>query len=106
MKKNKLAFDVANNLRNLADSIEDLITALDEGEDNQTKQKSEKPKENAKNKDTKTPTLEEVRAKLAAKSQEGKQTKVKALITDLGAKKLSDVPEEKYPELLEKAEAL
>ena len=50
--------------------------------------------------------MEEVRAKLAALSQEGKQTQVKALITEFGAKKLSDIPEEKYAALLEKAEVL
>lgn len=51
-------------------------------------------------------SMEEVRAKLAALSQEGKQTQVKALITEFGAKKLSDIPEEKYAALLEKAEVL
>ena len=51
-------------------------------------------------------SLEEVRAKLAALSQDGKQAQVKELITAFGAEKLSDVPVEKYPELLEKAEVL
>lgn len=51
-------------------------------------------------------TLEEVRAKLAVLSQEGKQAQVKALITEFGAKKLSDIRTEKYPELLEEAEKL
>lgn len=51
-------------------------------------------------------SLEQVRAKLAALSQDGKQAEVKALITEFGAKKLSDVPADKYSELLEKAEVL
>lgn len=51
-------------------------------------------------------TLEEVRGKLAALSQDGKQAQVKALITEFGAKKLSDIPSSKYQELLEKAEVL
>ncbi len=51
-------------------------------------------------------TLEEVRAKLAALSQSGKQAEVKALIQKYGASKLSEVPKEKYPELLKEAEEI
>ena len=36
-------------------------------------------------------------------SQSGKQAEVKALITRYGARKLSDIPQEKYPELLKDA---
>lgn len=50
-----------------------------------------------------TYTLEEVRAKLAALSQSGKQAEVKELITNFGAKKLTEIPAEKYSELMEKA---
>ena len=53
-----------------------------------------------------TITLEEVRAKLAALSQGGKQAEVKALITKYGAQKLSDIPEDKYPDLLKDAEGI
>lgn len=64
-------------------------------------------KENTKPKATQNgTTLEKVRAKLAALSQEGKQAQVKALITEFGAKKLSDIPAGKYAELLKKAEEL
>ena len=52
------------------------------------------------------PTLEDVRAVLAQKSIEGLTDKVKALIASFGAKKLSDVPPEKYGDLLKEAEAL
>lgn len=51
-------------------------------------------------------SLEEVRGKLAALSLEGKQVQVKALITGFGAKKLSEIPEDQYTALLEKAEVL
>lgn len=51
-------------------------------------------------------TLEAVREKLAALSQAGKQAEVKKLINSFGAKKLTDVPPEKYPELLAAAEAI
>ncbi len=53
-----------------------------------------------------TVSLEQVRAKLAALSQAGKQESVKSLITEFGGRKLSDVPMDKYPELLAKAEEL
>lgn len=56
--------------------------------------------------ESKNVTLEEVRAKLATLSQDGKQAQVKALITEFGAKKLSDIPAGKYVELLKKAEEL
>ncbi|TLN00389.1 hypothetical protein FDZ73_19595 [bacterium] len=52
---------------------------------------------------TPTVSLEEVRAKLAALSQSGKQAQVKELITKFGASKLTDIPAEKYSELLEEA---
>lgn len=50
-------------------------------------------------------TLETVRAKLAALAQ-WKQAEVKQLITNFGANKLTDIPQERYLELLEKAEAI
>lgn len=57
-------------------------------------------------KETPKITLETVRAKLAALSQSGKQAEVKKLITSFKAKKLTEIPQEKYPELLKKAEDL
>lgn len=51
-------------------------------------------------------TFEQVRIKLAEVSQKGKQKELKALITSLGAEKLSDIPEAQYAELLEKASEL
>jgi len=51
-------------------------------------------------------TLEEVRAKLASLSQGGKGKEVKALLAGYGAAKLTDVPADKYAELLKNAEQL
>ena len=87
----KLALDVVENLRSLADSIEALTDVV---EGNEPKEKVE----------DNLPTLEQVRAKLAALTQSGKQAEVKALITKYGAKKLSEIPKDKYPELLKDAE--
>ena len=51
-------------------------------------------------------SLEDVRAVLAIKSRDGKTLEVRKLINTYGVTKLSDVPEEKYQELIIKAEAL
>lgn len=51
-------------------------------------------------------TLEEIRTKLAGLSQSGKQSEVKSLIKKFGAVKLTDIPKEKYPELLKAAEEI
>jgi hypothetical protein len=51
-------------------------------------------------------TQDEVRLVLAEKSRAGKTQEVKMLLKECGADKLSAVPEEKYEELLKKAEAL
>lgn len=57
-------------------------------------------------KKTATVTIEEVRAVLAEKSRDGKTQQIKALLTQLGADKLSSVPKDKLQELKEKAEVL
>ena len=51
-------------------------------------------------------TLEQVRAKLAALSQAGKAATVKELIAGFCVAKLTEVPADKYAELLAQAEAL
>ena len=51
-------------------------------------------------------SLEDVRAVLAIKSRDGKTLEVRKLINTYGVTKLSDVPEDKYQELMAKAEAL
>ena len=86
---------VVENLRRLADSIEALATDEQHGDD------VEEVREPA----TKI-TFEDLRAVLAVLTRDGKQQEVKKLITEYGAAKLSDVPEEKYQELLDKAREL
>ncbi len=51
-------------------------------------------------------TLPEVREVLAEKSRAGHTAEVKALLTKLGYQKLSDVPEDKYAELMKEAEGI
>lgn len=72
--------------------------------DGEVKVVLEKPKEEAKPK--KEIKLEDVRAKLAELSRQGKQPEVKALISKFGANKLTDIDESCYEELLKEAEAL
>ena len=50
--------------------------------------------------------LEDVRAKLAALSQEGKTAAVKALIAATGFTRLTEIPADKYAEVMAQAEAL
>ena len=64
------------------------------------------PNEAEASTETVTYTLEEVRAKLAAISKAGKSTEMKQLISSFGVSKLTDIPSDKYPELMEKAGAL
>jgi len=51
-------------------------------------------------------TLEQVRAKLADLTRKGKRAEVKALIQSFGVSKLSEVPADKYAELMEKADEI
>jgi hypothetical protein len=51
-------------------------------------------------------TLEQLRAKMAAKSQAGKGPECKALLVNFGASNLTSVPVEKYSDLLAAVEAL
>ncbi len=56
--------------------------------------------------DEKTVTLEDARAVLAVKSQNGMTAEVKALITKYGGNKLSDVNPKHYADLIKDAEVL
>jgi hypothetical protein len=51
-------------------------------------------------------TLEEVRAKLAELSRTGKREQVKGLLSRYGVDKLTEVPTDRYSELLDLAEAI
>ena len=50
--------------------------------------------------------IEDIRAVLAEKSQDGKSKEVKTLLNQYGVAKLSAVAEKDYPGLLQKAKAL
>ena len=88
MSKTKLVLNVVEDLKQLASSIETLVKTMESNE--------EAPKL----------TLENVRAVLAEKSQSGKQPQVKALIKKFGADKLTEIPKDRYEELLKEAEGI
>ena len=112
--KYKLLFDAAKLMRSLADVVEaiaetyndtvltvDTTAAVIEAEE--PKQIEEKqPKKEEK----KELTFEEVRAVLATKSREGHAAEVKAILTEFGVEKISDIEPAQYEELLAKVEVI
>jgi hypothetical protein len=99
VSKIKLLLNVVEDLRSLADSIQTITKAVEGGKTHLTQGEEivSTPQEI---------TLEEVRVKLAALMQSGKQAEVKQLLQKHGGNKLSDVPKENYPALLKDAEAV
>ncbi|AKA72315.1 hypothetical protein [Clostridium scatologenes] len=106
--------DIMNSLLALAESISQIKAEGQVREETKVvKEKHEvkpkevqAPKEKVKEEKSKTVTLEEVRGLLAELSQNGKQQEVKALIKKFGGRKLTDIPQEKYSELLKEAEVI
>lgn len=103
MSKTKLLLDVVENLRNLANSIQDLHDVMIEPPTAETTVVLE---EKNINKEKSKVSLEEVRGLLAEKSQEGKSSEVRALIQSYGVVKLSEVSESDFEDLYLKAEVL
>lgn len=91
--------DVKAELFVLGTAIDSVLEALGAGESEEAKVKPTPPEEPKL-------SLEEVRAVLADKSMAGFRDDVKALITSFGVNRLSEVPADKYKELVEQAEAL
>lgn len=100
MSKNKLLQDVASNLRALADNIQRLADAATcgetEGETMLPISKAESP----------AVTIEQIRAVLAEKSQKGLTDKVRALLNEFGAVRLSEIEPDKYPAIMQAAKEL
>lgn len=101
---------VAEGYEQIAAGIRKMIAA-----ETDTPKKEEKTAKKAEKKEAPAaePPKEEavvdrktVRAFLAEKSRAGKTSEVKNLIGQFGFQKLSDVPDEKLPELYEKAQVL
>ncbi|WP_100330389.1 rRNA biogenesis protein rrp5 [Bacillus xiapuensis] len=97
MSKIKLLLDVVADMRSLADSIQAVADAMEGNEPVEEKEPAPKKKEI---------TLEEVRAKLAEKSQAGLTAQVREIIQKYGGSKLSEVDPKHYADMLKDAEVL
>lgn len=100
MSKHSLLLAVADDLRRLADSLQAVSGTMTDAAAPETSPIPYPAPE------TPVVTLEQVRAVLAEKSQDGKLVEVRALISKYGAKKLSEVDPQHYPALLADAKEL
>lgn len=98
--------DVKGELYVLGTAIDSVLEAMGAGSSKAPAAKAAPPEEPKEAPEEPKLTLEEVRAVLADKSMAGFRDEVKALITGFGVSRLSEVPAEKYRELVEQAEAL
>ena len=104
MSKIKLLLDVVSDMRSLADSIQAVAEVMADNEPVETKEptttvKEPKPKKKGNH-------LEEVRAKLAEKSQAGLTAQVREIIKKYGGSKLSEVDPKHYANMLKDVEVL
>ena len=104
MSKIKLLLNVVGNLRSLADSVQAVANAMENNEP-ATVAQAETPISVEKAVPTaKEVTLEQVRAVLAEKSQDGLTAEVRGLLEKFGAAKLSQIDSANYAALLTEAE--
>lgn len=94
---------VAEGCELLAAGIREMAAEVENGQPVPKKKEEKAAKEK---KDEEKVTVEQIRTVLAEKSRGGKTQEVRAILKEFGADKLSDVPSEKYTELLQKAEEL
>ncbi|WP_027625317.1 hypothetical protein [Clostridium lundense] len=104
MSKIKLLLDVVSDMRSLADSVQAVADAMASNEPVEAKEPTTPVKEPAPKK--KEIALEEVRAKLAEKSQVGLTSQVREIIQKYGGSKLSEVDPKHYADILKDAEVL
>ena len=102
MDKTKIFKALITDLIVLAEDLQELVDVMDLAE--QVSQAVPAPIEVKP--EAPTVTLEEVRAVLAQKSNEGKGTEIRALLEKYGAQKLSSVDSAQFGALLVDAEAL
>lgn len=100
MNQVDLLNEVASNLKVLADN---LVSVADTLAERVAQKDIEVPQVESKQHDV---TLEQVRAVLAEKSQNGFTAEIRELLTKHGAKRLSDIEPGEYAALLAEAEGL
>lgn len=106
MSKTKLLLDVVGDLRSLADSLQAVAEAIAGNEPAEAAQGENPATAKEAKPATKAVTLEQVRAVLADKSQQGFTADVRALLEKYGAPKLSQIDPVNYAALLADAEGL
>ena len=106
MSKTHPLFDIVLNLRALADNFQVLADIVAGSDSNEAAQPETPASEKVPETKTKPVTLEQVRAVLADKSQQGLTAKVRALLETYGAPKLSQIDPAHFSALLTDAETL
>ena len=111
MSKMKLALDVVENLRSLADSLETLANAAAGEVPDQSAPTQAAPTNQPAAVAQPAPaeprlTLVELRAFVAERSSPENRPKIKAILGKFGVSKLTELPEERYEALKREVEAL
>ena len=106
MSKTHPLFDIVLNLRALADNFQVLADIVAGSDSNEAAQPETPASEKVPETKTKPVTLEQVRAVLADKSQQGLTAEVRTLLEKYGAPKLSQIDPAHFAALLTDAERL
>ena len=106
MSKTHPLFDIVLNLRALADNFQVLADIVAGSDSNEAAQPETPASEKVPETKTKPVSLEQVRAVLADKSQQGLTAEVRTLLEKYGAPKLSQIDPANYAALLADAEKL
>lgn len=111
MSRTKLALDVVQDLRSLADSIEVLANAIVDGAPEQSDTPKQSVADNAPPEPQTTAiekplSLVELRAYVAERSTPENRPKIKALLVKHGVNKLTELPEDQYEALKREVAAL
>ena len=106
MSKTHPLFDIVLNLRALADNFQVLADIVAGSDSNEAAQPETPASEKVLETKTKPVSLEQVRAVLADKSQQGLTAEVRTLLEKYGAPKLSQIDPEHFSALLADAENL
>ena len=106
VSKTKLLLNVVGDLRSLADSLQAVAEAMAGNEPAEAAQGEKLATAKEAKPAAKAVTLEQVRAVLADKSQQGFTADVRALLEKYGAPKLSQIDPANYAALLADAEGL
>jgi hypothetical protein len=106
VSKTKLLFDLASNLRSLASCIQAVADEMADNEPAEAAKLEEPVSAKEPQPTAKAVTLEQVRAVLADKSQQGFTADVRILLEKHGAPKLSQIDPANYVALMADAEGL